>query len=92
MIHPSRPPRPPAAIVDPLLVEDGPSELERMLVAGALVVRKGEHYRIESGAETYGDLELAARRLGGVCDCGAPLSSREAIRFCRTCPGEYPMA
>ena len=41
------------------------SELERLLVAGAVVVRDGEHYRIESGDDAWSELEARARRLRG---------------------------
>ena len=39
-------------------------ELERLLVGDAVISRKGDHYRIESGGETWEELERLARELG----------------------------
>lgn len=68
--------------------ETGP-EIERLLVAGAVVVREGEHFRIESGEDAWSELEAHARRLEGLCDCGAVLSARGARAHCRSCGREY---
>ncbi len=64
-------------------------EVERMLVAGAVVVREGEHYRIESGDDTWSELEARSRRLEGLCDCGSLLSSDGVRARCRSCGREY---
>ncbi|MBM4337086.1 MAG: hypothetical protein FJ108_14465 [Deltaproteobacteria bacterium] len=64
-------------------------EIERMLVAGAVVVREGEHYRIESGDDVWGELEARARLLEGLCGCGSLLSSHGARAQCRSCGREY---
>ncbi len=77
--------QPPGAILDDSL----DSELDQLLVCGALVVREGSHYRLESGLESWEQLQAAARRLEGVCDCGAPLSQRGDTAVCRTCCREY---
>jgi hypothetical protein len=63
-------------IVSQTIAQDAEPELERLLVAGAVVVRDGEHYRIESGEDVWSELEARARRLEGLCECGALLSSR----------------
>ena len=76
-------------VLDPLAQEAEP-ELERLLIAGAVVVREGEHYRIESGEESFRELEARARRLDkGFCDCGALLSSHGTRAQCRSCGREY---
>jgi hypothetical protein len=62
------------------------SEHERLLVAGALVIRRGEHYSIAEGAEDWTRLDRLA---AGVCDCGASLSVRDSRRHCRTCDREF---
>ena len=64
-------------------------EIERLLVAGAVVVREGEHFRIESGDDAWAELEARAKRLEGLCDCGAVLSARGARAHCRSCGREY---
>jgi hypothetical protein len=64
-------------------------ELERLLIAGAVVVREGEHFRIESGEDAWSELEARARRLEGLCDCGSLLSSLGARAHCRSCGREY---
>jgi hypothetical protein len=65
------------------------AEIDRMLVAGAVVVRDGEHFRIESGDDSWTDLEARARRLQGLCDCGAILSVHAQRAHCRACGREY---
>ena len=76
-------------IVSNTQLHEAEPELDRLLVAGAVVVREGEHYRIESGEDAWGELEARARRLEGLCDCGALLSSRGARAHCRSCGREY---
>jgi len=76
-------------IVSDAIAQDGEHELERLLVAGAVVVREGEHYRIESGEELFCELEARARRLEGLCECGALLSSHGSRAHCRSCGREY---
>ena len=70
------------------LLADEP-EVERLLVAGAVVQRQGEHYRILSGADEWTDLEALALRHDGLCDCGAVLSARGERLVCRACGREY---
>jgi hypothetical protein len=76
-------------IVNDTLDTTGEPEVERLLVAGAVVVRDGEHFRIESGDDTWSELEARARRLEGLCDCGALLSCKGARAHCRSCGREY---
>jgi len=76
-------------IVSDTIAQDGEHELERLLVAGAVVVREGEHYRIESGEDVWSDLEARARRLEGLCECGALLSSHGNRAHCRSCGRVY---
>ena len=77
-------------IVANTLDGDAPSpEIERLLVAGAVVVREGEHFRIEAGEDAWSELEARAKRLEGLCDCGSVLSSRGARAHCRSCGREY---
>jgi ribosomal protein S27AE len=73
-------------VMDPLLPEP---EVERVLVAGAVVVREGEHFRIESGDDSWSELEARARRLEGLCDCGAVLSAHGQRAHCRSCGRDY---
>ena len=80
MSHPA-----PARLPDDLLE----SELELLLVCGALVVREGSHYRVESGLESLEQLQAKARLLEGICECGALLSRRGDTAVCRTCCREY---
>ncbi len=61
-------------------------ELERLLVAGSVVVREGQHYRIEGPVESAEELERFAGRR---CECGRPLSSRDGARVCRHCHREF---
>jgi hypothetical protein len=67
-------------------------EVDCWLVAGAIVAKDGSHYRIESGDESWDEIEALARRQSGVCDCGKPLSSRGEIYLCRTCGREFQLA
>jgi ribosomal protein S27AE len=76
-------------IVADTIADEGEPELERLLVAGAVVVREGEHYRIESGEDVWSDLEARARRLEGLCECGSLLSSHGSRAHCRRCGREY---
>lgn len=76
-------------IVRETLWFDWEPEVERTLVEGAVVIRDGEHYRIESGDESWEELEALARVSEGVCDCGSPLSDRGHARCCRSCGREY---
>ncbi len=77
-------------IVAETLFSEADPEIERMLVGGALVTRDGEHYRIEMGGDSWEDLEAKARRLEGLCECGAPLSRHGERSHCRTCGREFP--
>jgi len=72
-------------IVQSSLADPHDSEHERLLVAGAVVVRHGDHYSI---AEGDGDPARLARLAAGQCDCGASLSVRDGRRHCRTCTRE----
>lgn len=76
-------------IVTETLAQEAEPELDRLLVAGAVVVREGEHYRIESGEDVWSELEARARRLEGLCDCGSLLSLHGARAHCRSCGREY---
>jgi len=76
-------------IVSQTLLQDADTDLDRLLVAGAVVVRDGEHFRIESGDESAAELEAHARRLQGLCDCGAVLSVKGSRAHCRACGREY---
>ena len=76
-------------IVNQTLLQESDSEVDRLLVAGAVVVRDGEHFRIESGDDSWTELEASARRLQGLCDCGAVLSVKGQRAHCRSCGREY---
>jgi tRNA(Ile2) C34 agmatinyltransferase TiaS len=76
-------------VVRQTLRTHGEPELDRLLVAGAIVAREGSHYRIETGGESWEEIEAIARRESGVCDCGKPLSARGKIYRCRTCGREF---
>ncbi len=76
-------------IVVNTLLDDDESELEHMMIGEALVVRDGNHYRIESGAESSDDLKAAVEHLQGRCDCGALLSFLDDQSLCRTCGRQY---
>ena len=76
-------------VVRETLWSEGEPEVDRFLVAGAVVVREGLHYRIESGGESWEEIEASARRRIGVCDCGRPLSSRGDVQRCRACGREF---
>ncbi len=64
-------------------------DIDRVLIAGAVVTRDQGHWSIESGAETDEDLAQMAQRILGHCDCGAPLSNRDTRFECRSCGREY---
>lgn len=74
-------------VADTLFAED--PEVDRLLVAGAVVARDGEHYRIERGGDSWTDLQITAQRLEGLCDCGALLSTVGDRSRCRTCGREF---
>ncbi len=76
-------------IVAQTLFTEGDSEVGRMLVAGAVVSQEGNHYRIESGGDSWTDLEAHARHLEGRCDCGALLSTVGNRSRCRSCGREF---
>jgi hypothetical protein len=76
-------------IVTEGLIHDSEMDVDRLLVAGAVVVRDGEHFRIESGDESWTELEARAKRLSGLCDCGAVLSVKHTRAHCRSCGREY---
>ena len=76
-------------IVSQTLFAEGDPEVERLLVGDAVVAREGEHYRIESGDDSWVELEAHARRLEGLCDCGALLSTLGERSHCRTCGREF---
>jgi hypothetical protein len=76
-------------IVTETLLQDAETDVDRLLVAGAVVVRDGEHFRIETGDESWSELEAHARRLSGLCDCGAVLSLNGQRAHCRSCGREY---
>ncbi|HXX47216.1 MAG TPA: hypothetical protein VEN47_03245 [Myxococcota bacterium] len=78
-----------AEIVTDAVLGDAEADLDRLLVSGAVVVREGDHFRIESGDESWSELEASARRLQGLCDCGALLSQKGARAHCRSCGREY---
>lgn len=76
-------------VVNKTLIDEEASDLDRVLVGNALVVRKGDHYRIESGAEGSDELEARAQQLEGRCDCGELLSSLGDRSHCRSCGRDY---
>ena len=76
-------------IVSQTLFTEGDVEVDRLLVGEAVVSRDGEHYRIESGDDSWKELEAHARRLEGLCDCGALLSTLGERSHCRTCGREF---
>ena len=76
-------------IVSQTLFSEADSEVSHMLVADAVVARDGDHYRIESGGESWGELEAHARRLEGRCDCGALLSTEGKRSLCLSCGREF---
>jgi hypothetical protein len=71
------------------LAEAAEPECTRLLVSDAVVVREGNHFRIEAGAGDGAELEAIRLRLAGRCDCGAPLSRRGERMLCRTCCREF---
>ena len=77
-------------IVADTLFAEADGEVDRLLVAGALVVRdEDEHYRIAQGGDSWTELQARAARLEGLCDCGALLSTRGDRCHCRTCGREF---
>ncbi len=78
-----------AELLDRTLLETGEPDCGRFLIADAVVVRKGNHFAIEAGADEDVELDSIALRLEGRCDCGAPLSSRGERLLCRICGREY---
>ncbi len=83
---PSRPGTRVDSTVRSTLGDSHDSEHERLIVAGAVVVRHGDHYSIAEGDE---DPARLARLAAGQCDCGASLSVRDGRRQCRTCYREF---
>ncbi|HTO68417.1 MAG TPA: hypothetical protein VMR31_01025 [Myxococcota bacterium] len=83
-------PRRAAQLVSDTLLHDAETDVDRLLVSGAVVVREGQHFRIESGGESWHELEARARRLEGRCECGAVLSVSAARAQCRSCLREFP--
>ena len=77
------------AIVHQTLMGQGDPEIDRTLVSGAVVARDGDHFRIDSGEESEADLDRAARREEGLCDCGELLSTRGDRARCRSCGREF---
>jgi len=78
-------------MVQQTLWSDTDPEVDRMLVAGAVVARDGDHDRIERGAENPQDLDDAARHTQGLCDCGGLLSTRGHHAHCRSCGREFDL-
>jgi RNA polymerase sigma-70 factor (ECF subfamily) len=58
-------------IGDDLLREVGVEDFERLMVGDAVVTRVGGHYRIESGGETWAELERLAAQATGRDPAGA---------------------
>jgi hypothetical protein len=77
-------------IVSRTLAEHGDpepeAEMERLLIGDALVVRDGNHYRIEAGGDPCPAL---AESVESRCDCGEPLRVRDADLHCRVCGRTY---
>lgn len=78
-------------IVAHTLFTEADPELDRTLIAGALVARDGDHYKIELGGESWTELEIQAQRLEGRCDCGCVLSRQDGRSRCRTCGREFTL-
>jgi len=76
-------------IVAQTLFTEADAEVSRLLVGDAVVHRDGEHYRIESGGDSWTDLEARALHLDGRCDCGAVLSTEGRRSRCRACGREF---
>ncbi len=76
-------------VVAATLLEEDASEHDGMLVGDALVIRKGNHYRIASGGDEWEELEARAEQLAGRCDCGALLSLSGKLSHCRSCGRDY---
>jgi len=64
-------------------------EVDRLLVGSAVVVRSGEHFRIERGGESCEELEIQALRLQGRCECGGVLCVAEDRARCPRCAREF---
>lgn len=79
------------AIVQQTLLSDTDPEVDRTLVAGAIVARDRDHFRIERGAESPEDLERVALLAQGMCDCGGLLSTRAELAHCRSCGREFDL-
>ena len=77
------------AIVARVLFDEQPSDLDRMLIDDAVVVRDGDHFRIETGGDSWEQLEAEAQHLEGRCDCGELLSFSGSRSRCRTCGRDY---
>jgi hypothetical protein len=71
------------------LAETAEPECTRFLISDAVVVREGNHFAIEPSGDDRTELDSVARRLEGLCDCGALLSSRDERLLCRVCGREY---
>jgi hypothetical protein len=67
-------------------------EVDRLMVGGALVERRGDHFRIERGGESCEELEAQALRLQGLCDCGAMLCRSGNHARCPKCSREFRLA
>jgi hypothetical protein len=67
------------------VLPDAEAEVDRLLVAGATIERRGDHYRIVSSVETWDELEALAHLGAGQCICGTPLSQRFGTVYCRRC-------
>ncbi len=77
------------AAVCETLTEMAEPECTRLLISNAVVAREGDHFAIEPSGDDRSELESLARRLDGLCDCGALLSSRNERLLCRVCGREY---
>jgi hypothetical protein len=52
--------------------DDGDAEFEQQHVGDAVVTRQGDHYRIESGGESWAELERLAEQIAGKSAAAAP--------------------
>ena len=73
-------------IVARTLDSDAEPEFERVLIGEAIVIREGDHYRIEQGGDRWDDLTDSS---DGCRSCGAPLSLRGELLRCRNCGSEF---
>ena len=64
-------------VVSGILDEADEVELDQIAVAGALVAREGDHYRIEAGGDEWSELAASV------------VSRRESTWHCRSCGREY---